>query len=145
MWEKEKGGKKTHGFAISLDSIKFPNNFVLTKSNNLFKSNKTTKFNKKTHFKPTCLCIIRYVRFTDTIQFIQYALMYWTIHKHLRYFLTIRNFFVHDTIRIAHCTILTTMLLSTNGQPNWPNSNNDFWSTAIFSFIRTSTVVELQI
>ena len=33
--------------AILLDSIKFPNNFVLKKSNNLFKSNKTTNFNQK--------------------------------------------------------------------------------------------------
>ena len=42
--------EKTHGLAISLDSIKFPNNFVLTKSNNLFKPNKTTKFNQKNSF-----------------------------------------------------------------------------------------------
>ena len=75
--------KKTHGLAISLDSIKFPNNFALTKSNNLFKSNKTTNFNKKTHFKPTCLCIVRYEQFTGTIRFIQYALMYRMIHEHL--------------------------------------------------------------
>ena len=75
-----------------LDSIKFPNNFVLKKSNNLFKSNKTTNFNKKTHFKPTCLCIVRYVRFIDTIQFIHYTPMYRTIHKHLLYDFTIRNF-----------------------------------------------------
>ena len=33
--------------AILLDSIKFPNNFVLKKSINLFKSNITTNFNKK--------------------------------------------------------------------------------------------------
>ena len=33
--------------------------------------------------------------------------------------------------------------LPTNGQPNWLNSNNDFWSIAIFSFIRASTLVEL--
>ena len=33
--------------ATLLDLIKFPNNFVLKKSNNLFKSNKTTNFNKK--------------------------------------------------------------------------------------------------
>ena len=59
--------KKTHGLAISLDSIKFSNNFVLTKSNNLFKSNRITNFNKKTHFKLTCLCIVRYIRLTDTI------------------------------------------------------------------------------
>ena len=42
--------EKAHGLAISLDSIKFPNNFVLTKSNNLFKSNKITNFNKKNPF-----------------------------------------------------------------------------------------------
>ena len=49
-----KGGKnknkKTQGLAILLDSIKFPNNFVLKKSNNLFKSNKTTNINKKDSF-----------------------------------------------------------------------------------------------
>ena len=56
--EEREGRKKTHGLAILLDSIKFPNNFVLKKSNNLFKSNKTTNFNKKTHFKPTYLCIV---------------------------------------------------------------------------------------
>ena len=33
--------------------------------------------------------------------------------------------------------------LPTNGQPSWPNSNNDFWSTTIFSFIRVSTLMEL--
>ena len=112
MWEKEKGGKKTHGFAISLDSIKFPNNFVLTKSNNLFKSNKTTNFNKKNHFKPICLCIVQYVRFTDMIWFIRYTPMYRTIHEHLWYALTIRNFLY--TIRIAYRTILTTMLIFLN-------------------------------
>ena len=45
LQEKEKGGKKKNSW--ELDSIKFPNNFVLKKSNNLFKSNKTTNFNKK--------------------------------------------------------------------------------------------------
>ena len=99
-----------HGFAISLDSIKFPNNFVLTKSNNLFKSNKTTNFNKKTHFKPTCLCIVQYVGFTDTIRFIRYAPMYWTIHEHLRYTFMIWNFLYtiryisHNTYRVLYDT-----------------------------------------
>jgi len=54
----EREGKEKKSW--ELDSIKFPNNFVLKKSNNLFKSNKTTNFNKKTYFKPTCLCIILY-------------------------------------------------------------------------------------
>ena len=93
--------KKTHRLAISLDSIKFPNNFVLTKSNNLFKSNKITNFNKKTHFKPTCLCIVRYIWFTDTIRFIQYALMYRTSHEHLRYETFCTRY---DTYRVSYDT-----------------------------------------
>ena len=75
---------------------------MLTNSNNLFKSNNTTNFNKKTHFKPTCPCI---VRFTNTIQFIRYALMYQTIHEYLRYTLTMK-LFVHNMIRITYRTTL---------------------------------------
>ena len=89
---EREGRKKTYELAISLYSIKFPNNFILTKSNNLFKSNKITNFNKKTHFKPTCLCIVRYVRFTDTIRFIRYAPMHRTIHEHLQDAFTMWNF-----------------------------------------------------
>ena len=67
---KEKwGGWGTHGYVILLDLIKCPNNFVLGKSNNLFKSNKTT-----------CLCIVWYIQF---IRFISYALMYRVIYEHL--------------------------------------------------------------
>ena len=80
------------GNSWELDSIKFPNNFVLKKSKNLFKSNKTTNFNQKNHFKLACLCIVRYVQFTDTIRFIRYIPMYRTIHKHLLYDFTILNF-----------------------------------------------------
>ena len=84
--------KNTYRLAILLDSIKFPNNFVLKKYNNLFKSNKITNFNKKIHFKSQCLCIVRIVWFIDTIRFIWYAFMYRTILEHFRYVLTIRNF-----------------------------------------------------
>ena len=72
-------------------------NFTQNKQPNLLKD-----FNKKIHFKPTYLCIVWYVRFTDMIWFIRYASMYQTIYEHLRYALIIRNFLY---------TILTTMVI----------------------------------
>ena len=70
----------------------------------MFKSNKTTNFIKKIHFKPTCLCIVRYVRFTDTIHTIR------TYVSDDSWTLTIRNFLYtiryvsYDTYRISYNT-----------------------------------------
>ena len=86
---------------------------MLKKSNNLFESNKTTNFHtkkkkkkKKTNFRPTCLCIIRYI--DSSIQYNSYDM-----HPCIRWFMSTCDMqrFVHDTIRIAYCTILTTMLI----------------------------------
>ena len=49
---------------------------------------------KKTHFKPTCLCIIWYIRFIDTIRYDSWAL-------------TICSY---DTKLFVHDTILTTII-----------------------------------
>ena len=97
----------------------------------MFKSNKTTNFNRKTHFKPTCLCIVRYVRFTDTI-----CHMIYTYVSNNSQALTIRLYdtklFVHNTIRIVRYILywqddrkLVARLQSRGGigrflfQPSW--------------------------
>ena len=68
--------KKTHGHIILLGSIKWHNNFVLkislTACWTQIKAQILPK-KKKNYFKPTCLCIIRYVCFYNVIQ---YALLY---------------------------------------------------------------------
>ena len=65
-------------------------------------SNKSTNFNKKSHFKAFV-----YVSY-DTIHMIR--TLYRTIHEHLRYADTIRNFLhtiryvLYDTYRVSYST-----------------------------------------
>ena len=66
---KRRGGKKTHGQVILLDSIKFPNNFLFKKSLRTCIPNNCVK-------KKSNNIYASYVKFTDIIQFIQYTRMY---------------------------------------------------------------------